>query len=287
VDGAFFAAQEAKSLSSVATQTMTTRQSFLDQVSVLATNKLRSELDVSFARVSLEESKLLMSKAQNDQQAAFAQLSTLMGLRNPRSFRLIEEPMPGQLGTNVSEFVSQALRDRPDLLRLRHEREAAVKFARAERALRYPTIAAVGSAGVVPIHDPQLPDNYAAAGLTLNVPLFSGGLYSAREHEAELRAQAMQETLRDEENNVIRDVRLAWLNAQNAFERLGITRQLLDNATRAYDLAQARYQNGASSIVELNQAQLSLVSAQISQATTQYEYLVRRSVLSFQTGVWD
>ena len=150
--------------------------------------------------------------------------------------------------------------------------------------MRYPTISAVGSAGVVPIHDSALPDNYAAAGVVLSVPLFAGGYYSARQQEAELRAHVVQESLRDLEDNIIRDVRVTWLNAQNAFERFRISGQLLENARQSMDLAQARYDAQLSSIVELNQAQLNLISAQITYATTQYEYLVQRSALSFQTG---
>jgi outer membrane protein len=173
---------------------------------------------------------------------------------------------------------------RPDLLRFRNERDASLRFAKAERAARFPTISAVGSAGVIPIHDPALPDNYAAAGLTLNLPLFAGGLYAARQKEAELRARAADESLRDAENNAIRDVRIAWLNARNAYDRLSITSQLLENAKRSFSLAQARYTNGASSIVELNQAQLNEISADIEYANTKYEYLLRLSALNFQTG---
>src|ERR1039457_4371472 len=87
VDGAFFAAQQAQSVTRVAEQTVAARQLFLEQVSALATNKLRSDLDVSFAKISVEEGRLLLSKAQNDLQAAFAQISTLMGLREPKNYR--------------------------------------------------------------------------------------------------------------------------------------------------------------------------------------------------------
>jgi outer membrane protein len=284
VDGAFFAGQQAQSVTRVAEQTVAERQVFLDQVSMMASNKLRSDLDVSFARVNVEDSKLLLSKAQNDVQAAFAQLANLMGLREQKTYRLVEEPLPPELSTNISEFVQQALQSRPDLLSLRNSQEAAFKFARAERALRYPTLSAVGSAGVVPIGNSALGDNYAAGGLILTLPLYAGGLYSARQQEAELRSRAAEENLRDLENNVVRDVRIAWLNAQNAFDRLRITSQLLDNAKQSFDLAQARYSNGISSIVEFNQAQLNLLSAQIAYADTQYEYLLQRSALSFQTG---
>ncbi|HWH69005.1 MAG TPA: TolC family protein [Candidatus Sulfotelmatobacter sp.] len=286
VDGAFFSALQAQAVTRVAQQTVTNRQVLLDQVSALASNKLRSELDVSFAKVNLEDARLLWSRTQNDLQASFTQLANLMGLTEPRSYQLLEQPLPAPASTNVADFVQQALRQRPDLLSLRNEQQAALRFARAERAARYPTIAAVGSAGVVPIHDPQLQeDAYAAAGLTLTVPLYAGGLYAARQEEAALRAQAAEAAVRDQENNVIRDVRITWLNAQNAFERLQISRNLLENARQSFNLAQARYKEGISSIVELNQAQLNEISAEISYANTQYEYLLQRSALSFQTGV--
>jgi len=284
IDAAFFAAVQAQAVTRVAEQTITNRQSFLDQVNELAKVKLRSELDVSFARVNVEEAKLLLSKAQNDLNGGFAQLSTLMGLREPKEYRLVEGPLLPEVSTNVSEFVQQALRERPDLLSLRNQREAAIKFARGEKALSYPTISAVASAGVVPIRDPALPENYAAAGLVLSVPLFAGGYYSARREAAQLEAQADAERLRDLEDNIIRDVRVAWLNTQNSYDSYRITGQLLENAKQSYELAQARYKQGISSIVEFNQAELNRVSAEISYASTRYEYLIQQSALSFQTG---
>src|SRR4029077_20211789 len=109
--------------------------------------------------------------------------------------------------------------NRPDLLSLRNQQGAALKFARAERDARFPTISAVGAAGVSPIHDDVLTDNYAAAGLVINMPVFAGGLSTAKQREAELRASAAEQSLRDLEDNVIRDVRVVWLNARNAFDR--------------------------------------------------------------------
>ena len=172
------------------------------------------------------------------------------------SYRLFEEPLPAATSTNVAEFVQEGLRNRPDLLRLRNEEQAALKRARAEHAARYPVVAAVGSAGGAAVHDSELPDAYAAGGLIVTVPLYAGGLYAARQREAELGAQAAAEARRDLEDNVIRDVRIAWLNAQNAFDRLQISRKLLGNARQSLTLAQARYANSLSSMVEVNQAEL-------------------------------
>ena len=284
VDGAFFNAQQAQAVVAVAQQQVAARQIFQDQVEAKTTNKLSSELDLSFARVNLADAQILLIRATNDLQAAFAQLGNVMGLRDAKIYHLGEEPIPPVLSTNVSEFVQEALSSRPELLSLRNSYNAAIKFARAERDLRYPTISAIASAGVIPIGDSQLPDNYAAAGVSVSMPLFAGGYYSARQKAAELQAQAADEALRNEENNIVRDVRVTWLHAQNAYDRLQVTRKLLANAQESFELAQARFLNGISSIVEFNQAQLNLIQAQITYATTQYEYLVQRSALNFQIG---
>ncbi len=284
VDQAFYAALRAQSVTRVAEQTITNRQLFLDQVSELARVKARSELDVSFARVNFEDSRLLLSKAENDLAASFAELGNLMGTQDSTNYTLVEHTLPALVSTNVYDLVQEALATRPDLLSLRHQQGAAIKFAKAERALSYPTISAMASAGVVPVRDPQLPENYAAGGVVINVPLFAGGYYSARREAALLQARAQEEILRDLENNVVRDVRVAWLNSQNSYDRYVITGRLLDNARQSYTLAQARYQQGISSIVEFNQAELNLISAEIAYSETRYEYLLRRSALNFQTG---
>ncbi len=174
---------------------------------------------------------------------------------------------------------------RPELLSLRDEHDAALRYAKAERDSRLPTVEAVGVAGAAPTHDSHLPDDYAAGGVQLSLPLFAGGLYVARQHEAELRAQTDSELLRSLENNVIRDVRIAWLNFNNALEQLRSTDELVRNAAEAYDLAQARYQTGISSIVELSEAQLNLTSAQIADTGARYHVLIQQANLNYQTGM--
>jgi outer membrane protein len=86
------------------------------------------------------------------------------------------------------------------------------------------------------------------------------------------------------QDRIVRDVREAWLNANSAFERLSVTKELLSEATQALNLAQARYNLGLSSIVELSQAQLNLTQAQIADSGATYDYQTRLSVLNYATG---
>lgn len=285
VDVNYFATLQAQTVMNVARQTLDTRQLLLDQVTVLASNKLKSELDVSFSRVALEEGQLLFQKAQNDFDASLASLSSGLGFRDFHRFKLVEEPLPLLSNTNdVSALIDEALRDRPEILALMDTRDAALRFARAQKDSRLPTVSAIGVAGASPVHDDRLPDSYAAGGLQLSVPLFAGGLFLARQHEAELRANADAELLRSLENNVIRDVRIAWLNLNNAHDRLRTTEQLVHHANQAFELAQARYHAGSSSIVELSQAQLELTSAQIAQTNARYDVLIQEANLNYQIG---
>jgi outer membrane protein len=285
VDTGYFSALEAQAVLHVAQQTFDTRQVLLDQVSLLASNKLKSELDVSFARVAVQESKLLLQKAQNNASAAMTSLSTALGFREPREFQLADSSPHFIYGTNdVSQLVEMALADRPELLSLRADQDAAQRFARSQRDSRLPTVSAVGVAGGAPTHDSHLPDSYAAAGIQVSLPLFAGGYYLARQHEAELKAQADGKVITAAENNIVRDVHIAWLNLSNAHEQLATTEELVQNATESYTLAEARYKIGSSSIVELSQAQLSLTSAQIAEAGARYNVFIQQASLNYEVG---
>jgi outer membrane protein len=69
-----------------------------------------------------------------------------------------------------------------------------------------------------------------------------------------------------------------------AYERVGLTAQLLDQAKLALDLSQSRYDLGLSSMIELSQAQLNLTGAQIATASAKYDYQIQRALLDYQVG---
>jgi len=292
VDAAYLGVLQAQAVLNVAQQTVDTRQLLLDRVTVLAENKLKSELDVSFSKVAVEDARLLLQRSQSDEENAYAALSSALGLKVPQRFTLMEVPAAGSGSTagprsdaEVSALIDQALSTRPELASLRDQRDAEERFARAQRDARLPTIALVGAAGGTARRDPRLPGDYAAGGVQFSMPLFAGGLYLAREREAQLRARSAAEHLRAAEDSIARDVRIAWSNLVNARERARTSEQLVTYANQAYELAQTRYQVGTSSIVEVSQAQLEATSAQIANIGARYEVQIQQSMLNYQLGV--
>ncbi len=284
---AYFEALRAASVLAVARQTLATRQTLLDQVSALASNKLKSLLDVNFARVATDEARILILQTEGDLSASYARLATLIGSTQNAQFDLqdvatIVSPLP-----EASEVVRHALEHRPDLRKLELEARAAHNYAKAEKAARYPTISAIGAAGIIPLHDDHFEDYYAAGGVNLSVPVFAGGLYSAREKEATYKADAAEELLKARQEEVIRDIRVASLSVNIAAERINVAKRLVAHADEAYSLAEAKYSVGGASIVELSQAQLSKTLAEIEAATTRYNYQIQLSNFMFQAGTID
>jgi len=284
VDQAYFDALRAQAVLRVAQETVKARQLVVDQISAMAKNQLKSDLDVGFASVDLSQAQLLLIQAQNDVQASFAVLSDALGYSDQRVFTLTDEPLPPAPPSDPTPLIAQALQNQPQLISQRFNADSAASYATAERDLSLPTVSAVGAAGLIPYRQDTLASRYAAAGFNVNIPIFNGHLFSALHSEAQDRAQAARQDLRDLQDRVVRDVRTAWLNANSSFQRLAVTDQLLQQATQTVNLAQARYNLGLSSIVELSQSQLNQTQAEIAQASARYDYQTQVSVLNYQIG---
>jgi len=178
-----------------------------------------------------------------------------------------------------------AFQQRPDLAALNDAWKSAQQFSRAEHDLWMPTVSALAAAGATPVRADQITSPwYAAAGANVNIPVFNGFLYSARAREASLRASAAQQQIRDLRDTIARDVRASVLQAQLAFQRIGVTQEMLTQSNMAFDLAQARYRIGLSGIVELSQAQLAQTQAEIAYASARYAYQTAMAEVRFQTG---
>jgi outer membrane protein len=287
VDEAFYHALASQAILLVAQQTVTTRQETADQIRALTEAKLRSELDLSFANVNLQQAKLLLLSATNDNQESQAALNAILGEELPAVYTLVDETPAASAPApeDAAPLLQLAFQSRPDLAALNQQSSAAKEFSRAERDLVRPTISALGVAGDAPVRADQITIPwYGAAGVNVSIPIFNGFLFSARANEAKLRAQAADQSVQQLRQTIARDVTDTVLEAQSGFQRIDVSRQLLEQANSAFDLAQTRYKLGLSSIVELSQAQLAQTQAQIAYASARYAYQQTLAALRFQTG---
>jgi len=282
---AYFAAQAAESVRKTAQAVLDFRRVTLRQLSALAQSQLRSTLDVQFAQVMVSEAELAVVRAESNVQKAQAQLAEAMGEEGNTTYALADEPLPSSPDADPAGYIRQAIANRPDLKALQLHGESAMHEARMERDRNFPTVNALASGGEVPIHDSTLHHDYGAVGVNINIPVFNGGLYSARAAAAKLEAKAAGQDASQREVEIVRDVRATWADARDAYLQIGVTQRLVDESNIAMRLAQARYDAGLGSIVELNQAELNQTSALITAASARFDYL--RSMAAFQFAMGD
>jgi outer membrane protein len=285
VDKAFYNSLETEALVEVAQETVSARRLVVDKIQALTSAKLKSEIDLSFAKVDKARADLLLLEARNNYNASLASLSAILGYPDQQNFHLVEEnkeitPPP----TDVNPLIAEAIQRRPEIAALKSEVEAAQKSASAEHDLWRPTVTALGVVGQAPVRDNSIPSWWGAVGVNVHIPVFNGFLYNARAKMADLQTGINRQRLQDFQDNLARDVRDAWQDSNRSFERLSVTQQLREQADLALDLAQSRYNLGLSSIIEFSQAELQKTEANIADTDAKYQYRLSEIVLAYTTG---
>src|SRR5277367_2960115 len=134
VDQAFYNALQTHAVLQVAEQTVASRQLLSDQVSALTRSKLKSDLDLSFANVNLAQAKLLYLDALNNDKAALASLSAILGYPSLEQFELVNETEPlAPPPADVDPLIADAFSKRPEILALEFQSESGEKLQRAQR----------------------------------------------------------------------------------------------------------------------------------------------------------
>jgi len=289
VNTAYFNALRAQALVRVAQETVDARQLLVNQVTALAQNNLRSQVDVAFAQVNLAQARLLLIQARNEVLGSFAELTRALGGEQNSSYDLVEQELPPSPPAAADQLVAEAVKNRPELASLQLNLQAANRFEQAEKDLSRPTVSLIGVGGYMPYINQEtlprvIPNEYEGVAVNVQFPIFNGHLFSARQQEAHYRSLEADQRLRDREQQIVRDVRTAWGTANTAYQRLDVTAQFLREATLALQLAQGRYDLGLSSIVELTQGQLNVTQAEIENLSAKYDYQSQYATLQYMIG---
>jgi outer membrane protein len=288
---AFYRLLNAQSLLDVAKATVAARGNVKSLISALTKSALKSDLDLNIASADLSQSQLLELDAENGVASASAALAAVLAAPADTLYRAVEDPEDTQPPPPPSPDSSPSINasaqaHRPDLQALRFNAEADQKFATAQQLQHLPTISALAIGGISPISPDGIfvPHWYAAGGVNLSLPLFTGFRIDAQAQETRLREKAAEKQAQDLSDDIARDVRIAVLNAQTAFRRIAVADQFRNQTAQALALAQTRYKLGLSSIVELSQAQLQSTQAAVAAVNARYDYLLSLRSLDYARG---
>jgi outer membrane protein len=289
-DEAFYRLLNAQSLLNVAKATVQARGDVQNLTSALTKSALKSNLDLNIASADLSQAQLLQLDAENAVGSASAALAAVLAAPPDTLYQAAEDataPPPPPPDTDSSATLNAiAQTQRPDLQALRLNSQAYQKFARAQQLQHLPTISALAIGGFTPVSPDGIfvPHWYAAGGLNLSVPLFTGFRIDAQTEEARFRQRATEKQTQTLSDTIAREVRVSVLSAQTAFRRIGVADQFRNQTAQALALAQTRYKLGLSSIVELSQTQLQSTQAAVFAVNARYDYLLALRALDYARG---
>ena len=120
---------------------------------------------------------------------------------------------------------------------------------------------------------------YSYVGLSLNIPIFSGGKRYNDVRQAKAQASELAIQMDDTERQLKIAIRRYLNTMETKMKSLAAAEDGVETAQKAYDIAAQSYNVGRSTITELNDAQLALTQSKLAVSQSIYEYVVAKSSL--------
>lgn len=125
---------------------------------------------------------------------------------------------------------------------------------------------------------------YSTLGLTLSVPLLTGGGRWARQKQAQIQLDEMTFTRQDLERTVNTQVKLAQDNINVNIKQIASSQESVLEAERAYDIMDRSFKIGAASYLDFRDSQLALTQARLAYDQCLYNYLISDASLELLLG---
>src|SRR5690625_48049 len=256
--------------------------------------------EVHEAQSVYDSARAMVLQAQGNLNNAYEALEVLTNQSHDRIAPLSEDfvvtsPVPA----DRHEWVQFALENNYQLKAARLNSEAARQNARAARAQHLPTL--TGTARYSSnrndgsqINGEELFDNRAFSdvkteghsfGVTLNVPLYSGGRTSAQRRQAAAEQLLSQEQANVTERNIIQATRALHLAVDLGVSQVYARRQAIISSESALEATQAGYEVGTRNLVEVLLAQRAVYQARRDYDNALYDYIINSFELRQVAGM--
>ena len=269
---AYFAAWGDKRQVAVASESLSDQRAHERQVQAAVKIGTRPPSDLAQVEASVASARVQAINARDTYAIAKAQLIQAIGMPQVGDFEVVDPALPAVAGEGlpIERLVSGALAARPDRRSLDDQIRSARLSEQAAKLAWTPRIAAV--AGVSADAQSQVAEsNNWEAGVTMNWPLVSGGDQLARVKEL----QAELDSLRDQREALDQQIRLdvtqADLALRGARDGVLAAGTAVQEARISLKLAEGRYAVGLGSVIELDDAQQQLATAEGQQIQEQMQ----------------
>ncbi|ALN84215.1 TolC family outer membrane protein [Lysobacter capsici] len=255
--------------------------------------------DVHEARAQYDDARARTITTRNTVEDSYQALSEITG-QPVRTLKALPADFKPALpeAQQVETWVNNAVQGNPSL----RAQELAVRAAdigvETARAGHWPTLTLSGSYGDnaswgdrtfggqtqalsgSASHGPSI-------GLTLSVPLYSGGAIQSGVRQALARRDAAQDELERQKRLLVRNTRNAYQTLVAGISEVEARRLAVVSAQAAYDASQVGLEVGTRTVLDVLNNQRTLLQAQQAYAQSKYNFLQNRLLLEQSAGSLD
>lgn len=252
-----------------------------------------SEYDVLRADVAVRNLEPSLLQAENALRLAKLNLKVLLG---------IDAELRIGLATRLSDYEEDMYADmlQPDtsLAANTSLRQLDLQGAYLKQVLKTqhmswaPTLAFVGSYTWSSMSNGGMFDDfrwtpYSYVGLSLSIPIFSGGTRYYKGKQARVAYNEMQYQRINLERNLRMQLTAAMDNIKASIKQVASSKEGVRQAEKAYEIMQKKFEVGAATIIELDDANLALATSRLSYFQAIHDYLTAQSDLEQISGNVD
>jgi outer membrane protein len=279
----FYGLLAAEQIVKVYDEAIVQRRAHLHQAQVMVQADLRPAIDVSVTRADLSRAEMNQIQARNGADNAKVALDAAMGLAGEAPpYHVVGDLTYEPVTATLANLQTTALRLRPDLKALFDEARAAGARIQVAKSDYFPT--ANAQAGYIAMSTGLPAANNYYAGLVVTWPLFNGFRTEQQVAEAREHERAAEYAIADLRQRVIEEVHTSFLNWQASIAVIKKAEQTLNASREELHLADERYKQGLSSVVELDDAQRRFTEDSAAYVTALYDYSAAKAAVHRATG---
>jgi outer membrane protein TolC len=125
---------------------------------------------------------------------------------------------------------------------------------------------------------------YSMVSLSLTVPIFSGGSRLNKVRQTQVSIHQLKLQRDDAERNLQLAVKQFKDNMNTCVRRFDAAQKGVEQAGRGYEIARKRYDTGAGTLLEMNDAELAMTQAKLNFNQAIYDYMTAKSELEKISG---
>ena len=263
-------------------------------------NGKASEAELSSQKSTLANSRLTATQADNNCRLAILDLTQLLELPSPDGFSIVRPSSEsldvlanmGLIGPDA--VYAEALGVKPEILSQQLKLKGTDHNIKIQQAANYPSLSFSAGLGTnyyttsgFP-HDAlgkQLENNFSQyIGLNLSVPIFNRFQTRNNIRNARIEQETQQLQLENTKKTLYKEIQQVYYNALNAQTKEKSSAEAVQSSKDAFQLVQAKYENGKATITEFNESKNNYLKAESDLVQARYENLYQHALLEFYRG---